>query len=57
MLIDQDDNAWITDFGGGYTRGWVDEKIAGTVEGDLAGMAKVREFIFQDEAQDRWWTG
>ncbi|KAI1453511.1 hypothetical protein F4805DRAFT_443141 [Annulohypoxylon moriforme] len=49
VLVDQDDNAWITDFGGGYTRGWVDEKMAGTVEGDLAGMAKLREFIFQDE--------
>lgn len=56
VLVDKDDHAWITDFGGGYTRGWVDERLAGTVEGDLAGMAKLREYIFQDEAQDRWWT-
>jgi serine/threonine protein kinase len=46
ILVDQDENAWITDFGGGYTEGWVDERVAGTVEGDLAGMAKLREFIF-----------
>ncbi|KAI5866347.1 hypothetical protein GGS23DRAFT_556699 [Durotheca rogersii] len=57
VLIDQDDNAWITDFGGGYTRGWVSEKTAGTVEGDLEGMAKLRQYIFQVEGQDRWWTG
>ena len=56
VLIDEDDNAWITDFGRGYTRGWVGEKMAGTVEGDLAGIAKLRDCIFQDEAQDRWWT-
>ncbi|KAK1766095.1 hypothetical protein QBC33DRAFT_108099 [Phialemonium atrogriseum] len=34
-----------TDFGGSYTRGWVESQVAGTVEGDLAGMAKLREFI------------
>lgn len=33
VLIDRGNNAWITDFGGGYTEGWVDEEIAGTVEG------------------------
>ncbi|RYP58075.1 hypothetical protein DL769_009128 [Monosporascus sp. CRB-8-3] len=56
-LIDQDHNAWITDFGGGYTQDWVDEQMAGTVEGSLADMAKLRQFILQDEAEDRSWTG
>lgn len=55
VLVDQEDNVWITDFGGGYTQGWVESQVAGTVEGDLAGMAKLREFIFQDGTQDRWW--
>jgi hypothetical protein len=55
VLIDKDDNAWIIDFGGGYTRGWVDQQLAGTVEGDVAGLAKLREFIFQDENQHPWW--
>ncbi|SPO06702.1 uncharacterized protein DNG_09396 [Cephalotrichum gorgonifer] len=52
VLVDQDDNAWITDFGGGYTEGWVGKEVAGTVEGDLEGMVRLREFIFQDKAQD-----
>jgi serine/threonine protein kinase len=54
VLVDKDDNAWITDFGGGYTLGWVDKELAGTVEGDLAGMEKIREFIFQDGSKDTW---
>ncbi|TPX14831.1 uncharacterized protein E0L32_004940 [Thyridium curvatum] len=56
VLVDREDNVWIIDFGGGYTQGWVDKQLAGTVDGDLAGMAKLREFIFQDGAQDRWWA-
>jgi hypothetical protein len=55
VLVDRGGRAWIIDFGGGYTRGWVDSQMAGTVDGDLAGMAKLREYIFQDEAQHRWW--
>ncbi|KAF5232669.1 hypothetical protein FANTH_12874 [Fusarium anthophilum] len=46
VLIDQDNNAWVTDFGGGYTRGWVDIEVAETMEGDRMGMARLREFIF-----------
>ncbi|KAI0450720.1 hypothetical protein F5B21DRAFT_507905 [Xylaria acuta] len=57
VLVDQDDNAWIIDLRGGYTRGWVDWGVAGTIEGDLAGMAKLREFIFMKEGQVRWRTG
>lgn len=49
MAIDRDDNAWITNFGGGYTEGWVDEDVAGTTEGDLAGMAKIRDFMFHPD--------
>ncbi|TQV98447.1 Protein kinase-like domain [Cordyceps javanica] len=41
VLIDTDDNAWVIDFGGSYTMGWVDEEIAGTVEGDLQGLSKI----------------
>ena len=46
VLIDRDNNAWITDFGGGYTEGWVDREIAGSVQGDRVGMAKLKKFIF-----------
>lgn len=48
VLIDQDSNAWVTDFGGGYTRGWVDKEVAETIEGDRMGMARLREFIFPE---------
>jgi tRNA A-37 threonylcarbamoyl transferase component Bud32 len=46
VLIDQDNNAWVTDFGGGYTKGWVDKEVAETMEGDRMGMARLREFVF-----------
>lgn len=46
VLIDQNHNAWITDFGGGYTDGWVDKKLAETVDGDLMGMAKIKRLLF-----------
>jgi tRNA A-37 threonylcarbamoyl transferase component Bud32 len=37
ILIDGENNAWITEFGGGYTLGWVDLEKAGTMEGDFTG--------------------
>lgn len=46
VLIDQSNNAWITDFGGGYTEGWVDRALADTIEGDAMGMAKIRKLLF-----------
>lgn len=46
VLIDKDNNAWVTDFGGGYTPGWVDKELAETVEGDMMGMAKIRQLLF-----------
>ncbi|KAM0329823.1 hypothetical protein ACHAQA_003987 [Verticillium albo-atrum] len=45
VLIDVEDNAWLIDFGGSYTEGWVDRDEAGTVEGDLHGLAKILEFL------------
>ncbi|KAH8724866.1 hypothetical protein GQ44DRAFT_617233 [Phaeosphaeriaceae sp. PMI808] len=45
VLIDVNKDAWIIDFGGGYTEGWVERKIAGTVQGDLQGLAKILEYL------------
>lgn len=45
ILIDRDDNAWIIDFGGSYTVGWVDKDKAGTVEGDRQGLAKILDIL------------
>lgn len=45
VLIDSENNAWVTDFGGGYTVGWVDAENAGTVPGDLQGLARILDFL------------
>lgn len=41
VLIDGDNNAWIIDFGGGFTAGWVDEELANTVKGDQQGLSRI----------------
>ncbi|KAF5686282.1 serine threonine kinase [Fusarium circinatum] len=45
VLIDQNDDAWVIDFGGGYTAGWVDEDKTGTLEGDRQGLAKILDML------------
>ena len=45
VLIDRENNAWVTDFGGGYTVGWVDAEKAGTVEGDLQGLERILNLL------------
>jgi serine/threonine protein kinase len=45
VLIDVNKEAWVIDFGGGYTEGCVDKESAGTVAGDLQGLAKIMSFL------------
>jgi len=45
VAIDVYGDAWIIDFGGGYTRGWVDEENTETIEGDLQGLKEILSFI------------
>ncbi|KAG6354533.1 hypothetical protein INS49_004550 [Diaporthe citri] len=45
VLVDTAGDAWVTDFGGGHTEGWVDRDKAGTIEGDLQGLRAIREFV------------
>ncbi|KAI5868161.1 hypothetical protein GGS23DRAFT_591956 [Durotheca rogersii] len=46
VLIDRNDDAWVIDFGGSYTPpGWVDAEKAGTVEGDMQGLAKILDLL------------
>lgn len=49
VVIDERDDAWLIDFGGGWTNGWVDEEMADTVEGDEQAIGKIREFLEVDE--------
>ena len=45
VLVDVHGDAWIIDFGGGRTEGWVDSDKAGTVDGDLQGLERILKFI------------
>ncbi|OAR02395.1 hypothetical protein LLEC1_02527 [Akanthomyces lecanii] len=45
VLIDGNQNAWIVDFGGGYSEGWVPKDLAGTVNGDLVALAKMVDYV------------
>ncbi|KAK2595449.1 hypothetical protein QQS21_006859 [Conoideocrella luteorostrata] len=45
VLIDRKNNAWLVDFGDSYTEGWVPKGLSGTVEGDLAALGKIKDFI------------
>jgi len=42
-------DAWLVDFGGGCTRGFVDKEMAGTVEGDLQGLQNLTRYVFECE--------
>jgi tRNA A-37 threonylcarbamoyl transferase component Bud32 len=39
------DDAWVIDFGGGWTEGWVDEELSGTVETDEMAVRKIMEYL------------
>lgn len=45
VLIDKNSDAWVIDFEGGYTKGWVEKDKAGTKEGDLQGLGKILDLI------------
>ncbi|TPX12507.1 uncharacterized protein E0L32_000684 [Thyridium curvatum] len=46
VLIDRDtDDAWVVDFGGGWTDGWVERELSGTVEGDEMALRKIVEWL------------
>lgn len=47
VLIHRDTNDALdqSTFGGGWTNGWADRELSGTVEGDLMAVKKIREFF------------
>ncbi|RFU33686.1 hypothetical protein B7463_g2664, partial [Scytalidium lignicola] len=48
VVIGNDDNAWLIDFGGGWTKGWVDEELADTIEGDGQAVRNIAKFLGVD---------
>lgn len=49
MIIDEDENVWIIDFGGGYTEGWVEPEDRETKKGDLQGLKRLREYLLDTD--------
>ncbi|KAH6843406.1 hypothetical protein B0I37DRAFT_384384 [Chaetomium sp. MPI-CAGE-AT-0009] len=47
-LIDKKNDAWLIDFGGGYTEGWVDKDKSDTKEGDLQGVERIVAYLFSE---------
>lgn len=45
VLIDVQGDAWLIDFDGSYTPGWVDEENQETVEGDLQGVQRIENWL------------
>jgi serine/threonine protein kinase len=45
VLIDDNDDAIVLDFGGGNTVGWVDQDKHGTLEGDMQGLGKLLKML------------
>ncbi|KAK4196449.1 hypothetical protein QBC40DRAFT_287257 [Triangularia verruculosa] len=45
VLIDMEGDAWLIDFGGSYTPGWVDEDKQETVEGDRQGVQRIDDWL------------
>jgi tRNA A-37 threonylcarbamoyl transferase component Bud32 len=48
VVIDKSGNAIVIDFEGGATKGWIDEDKMGTKEGDLQGLERLMDYIFND---------
>ncbi|KAM0325074.1 hypothetical protein ACHAQA_007613 [Verticillium albo-atrum] len=53
VLINEERNAIVIDLEGGTTQDWVDREKEGTIEGDLQGLEKMTDFIFNDESNLR----
>jgi hypothetical protein len=49
VVIDEQDDAWLIDFGGGFTSGWQDEDLAGTHEGDRQAARNIVKFLQVDD--------
>ncbi|KAK2613274.1 hypothetical protein N8I77_000196 [Diaporthe amygdali] len=45
VLVDTAADAWVVDFEGGQTEGWVGRDKAGTIEGDLQGLRAIIDFV------------
>jgi tRNA A-37 threonylcarbamoyl transferase component Bud32 len=52
VVVDKDSNVWVVDFGGGRTRGWVNDELVNTKEGDLQALEKIFQDIRGENSKD-----
>ncbi|RKL46406.1 hypothetical protein BFJ70_g2898 [Fusarium oxysporum] len=45
LIHRETDDAWIIDFGGGWTEGWVDKPLSGTIKGDEMTVKKIFGYL------------
>lgn len=45
LIHEETDDAWLIDFGGGWTDGWVDRELMETQEGDKQAVRRIFEFL------------
>ncbi|KAK3318121.1 hypothetical protein B0H66DRAFT_602724 [Apodospora peruviana] len=50
VLIDKNGDVVIIDFEAGFTGGWIDAEKQDTVEGDLQGLERLMDFMFNEES-------
>ncbi|KAF5620890.1 kinase subdomain protein [Fusarium tjaetaba] len=49
VLVVRANDAWVIDFGGGHTNGWVPKELSGTLEGDLQALKKIDDFLLEGQ--------
>lgn len=52
VLVDRNEDAWVIDFGGGYTPGWVAKEHMETMEGDRDGLSKIKDRIYSHHGSE-----
>ncbi|KAJ3498978.1 hypothetical protein NLG97_g705 [Lecanicillium saksenae] len=45
VIVDVQGDAWITNFAGGYTKGWVDKDRTGAIASDIQGFSRIEELL------------
>jgi hypothetical protein len=53
VVVDKNGNAIVIDFEGGATKGWIDGDKMGTKAGDLQGLERLMDYIFNDNSSLR----
>lgn len=53
VLVDCCGDAWIVDFDGGWTEGWVDEEFRESKRGDLQGLENMDRYLGMEPREQR----